>query len=364
MQQLLYYEMQVILPVGLNIYNYKINSRLYANKVPVISSAKQHLLFESTGEAEAVSAYDEIDIKEEPISTEPELQPFEQIFIKEENIECLLEEETTSPHDASYTKKEPVLQNDVESTSYGSEPESSIPVGTEDDKETDGSCCLASGDGVPTGPSNTVQCSPNQVAFCERDNGTLQSVHNLATAKETTAQFLGLAEDKEFPYSCSVCHKTFVSRGGWKIHSRRHTGERPYSCDVCHETFPSNAHLKSHSRRHTGDGPHVCRVCHKVLSCESSLKVHSRVHTGERPYVCRVCRKAFVSSTNLRKHSRVHTGEHPYSCGVCHKAFVCGSNLRRHARVHSGERPYTCQVCHKAFNQSSSLKTHSRVHSG
>ncbi|XP_047099976.1 uncharacterized protein LOC124717226 isoform X3 [Schistocerca piceifrons] len=78
---------------------------------------------ESTGEAEAVSADDEIDIKEEPISIEPELQPFEQIFIKEENIECLLEEETTSPHDATYMKKESELQNDVESTSYGSEPE-------------------------------------------------------------------------------------------------------------------------------------------------------------------------------------------------------------------------------------------------
>ncbi|XP_049841057.1 uncharacterized protein LOC126291570 isoform X5 [Schistocerca gregaria] len=79
---------------------------------------------ESTGEAEAVSAYDEIDIKEEPISTEPELQPFEQIFIKEENIECLLEDETTSPHDATDMKKESVLQNDVDTTIYGSEPES------------------------------------------------------------------------------------------------------------------------------------------------------------------------------------------------------------------------------------------------
>ncbi|XP_049943450.1 zinc finger protein 571-like isoform X2 [Schistocerca serialis cubense] len=318
---------------------------------------------ESTGEAEAVSAYDEIDIKEEPISTEPELQPFEQIFIKEENIECLLEEETTSPHDATYMKKESELQNDVESTSYGSEPESNIPVGKEDDKETDGSGSLASGGGVSTGPSNTKQCSPNQVAFCERDRGTLQSVHNLATGRETTAQSLGLTEDKEFPYSCSVCHKTFVSRGGWKIHLRRHTGERPYSCDVCHETFPSNTHLKNHLRQHTGDGPYICEVCHKVLSCESSLKIHSRVHTGERPYVCKVCQKTFVSSTNLKKHSRVHTGEHPYTCEVCHKAFICGSNLRRHSRVHSGERPYICEICHKTFNQSSSLKTHSRVHS-
>ncbi|XP_049795206.1 uncharacterized protein LOC126210109 isoform X3 [Schistocerca nitens] len=99
---------------------------------------------ESTGELEAVTMCDEIDIKEEPVLTDPNWQLFEEnehIFIKEENVkletpedpdardplwlkkeESPPQEETISPPDAIHTKKEPELQKEVEAASCGIEP--------------------------------------------------------------------------------------------------------------------------------------------------------------------------------------------------------------------------------------------------
>ncbi|XP_049769195.1 uncharacterized protein LOC126106842 [Schistocerca cancellata] len=101
---------------------------------------------ESTGELEAVTMCGEIDIKEEPVLTDPNWQLFEEtehIFIKEENVkletpedpdahdplqlkkeESPPQEETISPPDAIHTKKEPELQKEVEATSCGIEPRS------------------------------------------------------------------------------------------------------------------------------------------------------------------------------------------------------------------------------------------------
>ncbi|XP_049768580.1 uncharacterized protein LOC126106362 isoform X10 [Schistocerca cancellata] len=85
---------------------------------------------ECTEEVEAAAVCAEMKDIEEPILTYLHHQPpeeIEQIFIKEEN-EVVSEEETISPPDASHVKKEPQeLQNDVESTSYDSEPESGHP---------------------------------------------------------------------------------------------------------------------------------------------------------------------------------------------------------------------------------------------
>ncbi|XP_049795592.1 uncharacterized protein LOC126210400 isoform X10 [Schistocerca nitens] len=105
---------------------------------------------ECTEEVEAAAVCAEMKDTEEPILAYPHHQPpeeIEQIFIKEENQletpedpdtcdplelerdEVVSEEETISPPDASHIKKEPQeLQNDVESTSYGSAPESVYEV--------------------------------------------------------------------------------------------------------------------------------------------------------------------------------------------------------------------------------------------
>ncbi|XP_049768969.1 uncharacterized protein LOC126106652 isoform X2 [Schistocerca cancellata] len=62
------------------------------------------------------SAGEEIEIKEEPISTDPYQPPeIEQIYIKEENVEFVSEEETGSPPDAIHIKKEPGKQQKAES---------------------------------------------------------------------------------------------------------------------------------------------------------------------------------------------------------------------------------------------------------
>ncbi|XP_047100049.1 uncharacterized protein LOC124717278 isoform X2 [Schistocerca piceifrons] len=88
-------------------------------------------------------AGEDIEIKEEPISTDPyQLPEIEQIYIKEENVkletpedndardplnveedEFVSEEEAGSPPDAIHIKKEPEVQIEAEPTSCDSEPE-------------------------------------------------------------------------------------------------------------------------------------------------------------------------------------------------------------------------------------------------
>ncbi|XP_049795312.1 zinc finger and SCAN domain-containing protein 31-like isoform X1 [Schistocerca nitens] len=345
-----------------------------SKSVPCLSGKRPSLLSiplkASTGEEAAHALSGEIEIKEEPILTEPyqqSLEEIEQIFIKEENIKLEIPEDLEACDPLQLEEEE--LKTEAESTGHGSEPESVFPSGMEDDNRTGGGGSLYTQFGLPTGMGNTTECTIEKDTFCEvKNRGSHDTPHSCRVCPKTFRTSLGLkthsrSHKGERPYKCEVCHKVFKFRSKLRKHSQVHTGERPYTCGVCNKAFTEKCHLKSHSRQHTGERPYECSLCQKKFLYSSSLNIHLRLHTGERPFACSVCPKTFTQSSVLRNHLRMHTGERPYSCKICHKKFSQESSLKNHINVHTGTRPYSCDLCQKSFKSRGSLWNHSVVHS-
>ncbi|XP_049943829.1 zinc finger protein 629-like isoform X3 [Schistocerca serialis cubense] len=237
-----------------------------------------------------------------------------------------IEEEEEEEEDDDEKDEDAVCEDDFEELKHevesgGSEPESTIAVGVEDDKTNGDFRGLFNCVPMASETCNMIQCTTRQEAFYGNKIDTRHLGHRCGICKTTFAQLQELKEhihlnQCELQHSCSVCHKMFTKSSGLKRHFRVHSGERPYSCGVCNNTFTQSCHLKQ----------------------------HSRLHTGERPYICGFCKKTFTAQTNLNKHLLVHSGERRYSCGLCNKRFVQSCHLKQHWHTHIGERPHRCEV--------------------
>jgi uncharacterized Zn-finger protein len=97
--------------------------------------------------------------------------------------------------------------------------------------------------------------------------------------------------------------------------------ERPYACEQCGKTFLLKHHLTTHARSHTGERPHVCPHCGKDFSHKHCLNTHLLLHTTERPYQCGECKKCFTLKHHLLTHLRVHTRDRPFVCQECGRSF-------------------------------------------
>lgn len=105
-------------------------------------------------------------------------------------------------------------------------------------------------------------------------------------------------------------------------------------CSICGE-FVVN--LSAHQKQHTVSD-WTCSVCRKSFSSKGYLVVHMRIHTGYRPYKCSdsACDQRFVSTSDRNKHSTIHLKEKPFQCTVCHKGFRRKVELRIHMEKRHG----------------------------
>ena len=71
--------------------------------------------------------------------------------------------------------------------------------------------------------------------------------------------------DKNKPFACDICGKSFKQKIVMTNHRRIHIGEKPYGCEICKMTFSYRTTLANHKRIHTGEKPYECDVCKKTL---------------------------------------------------------------------------------------------------
>ncbi|XP_023718147.1 zinc finger protein 484 isoform X2 [Cryptotermes secundus] len=188
--------------------------------------------------------------------------------------------------------------------------------------------------------------------------------------EETNSDSKDSRNERNKPFSCTDCDKSFTYLSQYKMHSVIHTGERPFMCTVCSKSFTQYGNLKTHYGVHTGERPHACPVCDRKFRKLGNLKKHHQIHTGDKSYTCTECDEKFTLPSRLKKHLHAHTCESieeiesQHECTICNKKFTQPNDLRRHILIHTGERPFVCRECGKGFIRSSALREHSRVHTG
>ncbi|XP_046981933.1 zinc finger and SCAN domain-containing protein 12-like isoform X7 [Schistocerca americana] len=237
-------------------------------------------------EMEYISVKEETPVEADPLASPK--QEMEYVSVKEETPfqECSSSEDFLGPSTHSIEEEEEeeeeeedddekdedavcedaVCEDDFEELKHevesgGSEPESTIPVGVEDDKNNSDGRSLIACTPPASGTDNRIQCTTRQEAFNGSKTGTRHLRHRCGICKTTFAQLQELKEHThlnrcELQHSCSVCHKIFTNSTDLKGHFRVHTGEHQYSCGVCNKTFAQRCTLKQHSRLHTGERPY------------------------------------------------------------------------------------------------------------
>jgi uncharacterized Zn-finger protein len=180
-----------------------------------------------------------------------------------------------------------------------------------------------------------------------------------------------LASHLDLNYKCDYenCEFKCNQLSKYKIHIRKHTGEKPFKCDFpnCGKVFSGLGGLKDHQIRHSDLRPYPCSWpgCESKFKRANDLKMHSNYHTNERLLSCDWPGCEFRTLTNkvLKEHEMKHNGQ-SYDCtwNKCDKKFKLKDDLDNHLYLHSNPLKCDWPGCEKTYTLKSSFKYHMHAH--
>merc|ERR1712042_362153 len=113
--------------------------------------------------------------------------------------------------------------------------------------------------GSPSRPSGTKREMDSSVESQRTDSPKIKRSKSPSPDAAPSRPFV-LAADKERPYKCPECDKTFTRGNHLKDHMRLHAGET-YECPVCQYQCILQTKFTHHLTSHNNQGPFPCAQC-------------------------------------------------------------------------------------------------------
>ncbi|XP_028175143.1 zinc finger protein 271-like [Ostrinia furnacalis] len=160
---------------------------------------------------------------------------------------------------------------------------------------------------------------------------------------------------------CPFCNRKF---NYIQKHLTHHRNFKTIKCEICNHKYLESL-IKRHKDTHFSSPTYKCTECPYRTRFGGDYKVHLRKHTGERPYQCQHCTAKFINKSNLTRHEYTHRNQLPlYPCDKCEKGFYTERELSMHTKAdHDGAREHLCNICGKAFGYRKSMTKHQlKVH--
>lgn len=166
---------------------------------------------------------------------------------------------------------------------------------------------------------------------------------------------------------CTYCSLQFKNTHQMINHVKSvHNKERPYACQHCDKSFSTASSLISHTRYHFNDRPFLCSTCGRRFILKNQLNVHLlRVHVPKydpqhRRFPCHLCDYKTGFQFKLEEHLKTHSNVRNFSCDHCERLFKSAKSLRQHSQLHTGEKRFKCKYCGLKFAQSAGKRGHER----
>ncbi|XP_062716881.1 zinc finger protein 248-like [Aedes albopictus] len=129
---------------------------------------------------------------------------------------------------------------------------------------------------------------------------TIGHVRKIQDIKKANGEYV-----PKLKYQCSDCPASYPIRSQLYNHRARRHKEKKFVCTVCSHPFVNSHDLYRHfTTKHTSDKnrPFTCDICQKTFKLKYAMNEHKKRVHGPKLFVCSVCGSNFSTNGFLNRH--------------------------------------------------------------